>query len=941
MPLCSNCIVSGLPLLPVRYVPVPNSVKQTLPGWASGARIKNVALGSEYHYALRTLRSGYVYLFFEKNARGSNQWECYSVTEDGCLMKQPNPSMASEAGPTVRCATQGHSNARLHHLVIEKPEKCGPTWIAFSEHKWSDETVKEYTSNSQLRSARMQTIDPAAMAGGAKNEHSTPALASVLEEVIEYATDFSTSNLPHAANSGPFTKEDGSYEGARLSRVSTRYPWHQRQGGAAESAKHMQQRSLKDDGTNSTPHVLALWDAMGMTHELNGYRNDAAGWLKQYSDERDLQLSAVGAFDGIKTALESRAGKEADRQIAGNMGNVNATNAARRSSVVRNYFNQPETSGPEVAKLDKQLEQGLISEASYEARRTALVTQYVPANNQASAQADFAVLDRERRESTPRREASEAALKKGAIAQAWPKYRDRMDQAAYTKFVGKWDEFQDRLNPVIEARTKVLIAWLEAPLFLDSLHDFHGENVEDGVLFAEGVSEALFGMASSDSGKKKIEQWVKEAKATFKSNLLWRVVALNQNAARMELDAALAEAEQHKGQRTLASALAWTNYTVKTLKAFADCYKKLQGVSDANAKASAAAGSKAFGARLKPVNMRGVDKFAISVGDIVFKHFRVSGLADYASEKIIQHIFSIRGLVNPADSVNLIIQQSASENLLRQQTLRRVSSARTFMAADTPQIRSAQAESLQAAWADFKAHDARAPAAIKDARLAVVVALIEGVNFSKLLVECKTKGDMKTALSLLASGMSITSAMFDIATVPIKNLPQMGAETWTYQKLKLWGGVLSGGASLIASYLDFVDGGKNKDKGYFLLAGLYFSKGLLGLASGGLTLAVAFTYSAPLVGRLTGNAALSTAVRAVGTRAATFIGLRILGMAAGGWITLGIFGVQVIIWQVTPNALEEWIDHSAFGKERNNDGYRSSKEQDEKLGAALNEMGLQ
>lgn len=60
-----------------------------------------------------------------------------------------------------RQADQGHSDARLRHIVIQRPDKCGPTWVAFSEHAWSDETIQAYTHDSKLRNARMQTIHPA------------------------------------------------------------------------------------------------------------------------------------------------------------------------------------------------------------------------------------------------------------------------------------------------------------------------------------------------------------------------------------------------------------------------------------------------------------------------------------------------------------------------------------------------------------------------------------------------------------------------------------------------------------------------------------------------------------------------------------------------------------------------------------------------------------
>jgi hypothetical protein len=84
-----------------------------------------------------------------------------------------------------------------------------------------------------------------------------------------------------------------------------------------------------------------------------------------------------------------------------------------------------------------------------------------------------------------------------------------------------------------------------------------------------------------------------------------------------------------------------------------------------------------------------------------------------------------------------------------------------------------------------------------------------------------------------------------------------------------------------------------------------------------------------------------TAVRAVGARAAAIIGFRILGMAAGGWITVGAFGIQVIIWLVTPNALEDWLDHSAFGVKRKTGGYETTEEQDKKFAEVMVEMGLQ
>lgn len=211
-----------------------------------------------------------------------------------------------------------------------------------------------------------------------------------------------------------------------------------------------------------------------------------------------------------------------------------------------------------------------------------------------------------------------------------------------------------------------------------------------------------------------------------------------------DLNAALAEAEKHKGQRTLASALISANYFSKSLKAFDETYKKAASVNSANTKAASAKGSLAFGASIRPVKTYGADKVAISVGDRIVTHFRVDALTDLASEKIIQHVLSIRAFVDPTDSLALIEAQAAGDAQSRGHLLQRLHTAKTFLAADTPAIKTAQSEALRISWARFKAADTDAPSAIKDARLAVVVMLIEGLNFSTLLGDCATRNDAKS-----------------------------------------------------------------------------------------------------------------------------------------------------------------------------------------------------
>jgi hypothetical protein len=951
--LCTQCSSSGLPILPVRYTVVPTTTTPALPGWASGDQVSSVALGSDYHYALRTLRAGYLYLFYAENARGSNQWECFSIGEDGCLTKQPSLIMAQpQAASAFQCSRMGHTNTNVHYLVIEQPEKCGATWIAFSEHKWSNETIKEYTSNSKLRDARMQTLYPAQMIGGAKHSHGNPADEASLQSVIEYSSAFDVAALPSSGVPMTLSQEDGSYTQRLLEQHSTRYPWHLRNQSNQVDAtvKSMHTRAVKQDGSPGTPHVLALWDAIGITHELNGYRNDAAGRVDQYGRERVLQISALNYIDGLKIVMEEHAVKGQQTKqddVRNHAPQIDATQERRaRAAMLPEPKRSQELQICDM--LDEWTQRQMPSTRGFGMRLNEANAQQEPARsvqvNKIKAEGDQWLAKRDK-------DAQQYLA--DAKQEAWPKYQARLERNGNGKgsgtlvddFKQRYEALQKQADTLLDRRTETLVNWLEAPLFVHTLEDFHQNNISDGALFEAAIGEAMFGIGSSKSGAKKIDEWVREAKASIKTNLLWRAVALNQQAAFGELDAALTLANEHKYQRTVATVLNAEGIIAKTLKAFADTHKKAAGIVSGNLE-----GKTAFGVSIKTINTygldKGADKLLMTASDGLARAFRVRGLGDYVSEKIIQHMLSLRALVNEQDSIDLIKAQVAAETpkegqpSLRRQTINRIRTAKTFLAADTPEIKTAQTEQLTQAWSKFKAQDsAKYTAAIKDARLALVVMLIEGINFQKLLAECYTKGDQKTYFTLAASGMSIASNLFDIASVSAKNLS--GVESWSFQRLKFSGGMLSAGATAIGAYYDFEDAGTAELKGNTGIAFAYYGKFIFGGAGALLTLGSGFTYSALWVGRITGSAVAGAALKTVGITAKAIIERRIFFMAAGTWITVGTFTIQCFIWKFTPDALEDWVSLCPFGENRQaNAAYKDATQQREALGKALVEVGV-
>ncbi|MBP1317826.1 MULTISPECIES: hypothetical protein [Herbaspirillum] len=187
--------------------------------------------------------------------------------------------------------------------------------------------------------------------------------------------------------------------------------------------------------------------------------------------------------------------------------------------------------------------------------------------------------------------------------------------------------------------------------------------------------------------------------------------------------------------------------------------------------------------------------------------------------------------------------------------------------------------------------------------------------------------------------MSIGAAIADIVATQLKESP--GAESIPYQKFKFGGAVLSAGAGIVGMVFDFIDAKKSSDKEQSYLFSAYFIKGVLGLANVAMTMLAALTYSAPMIGRVTGSAAIANAAGQVGTRAAALIGQRILFMSVGAWISVLSFGVQIIIWVITDDALETWCSLSVFGIKRTaNSAYGEISVQRKELEKSLIEIGV-
>ncbi|PTU65037.1 hypothetical protein DB032_08920 [Chromobacterium sp. Panama] len=936
--LCKACQASGLPIMPVRYAPVPKTVKAALPAWACADKVKDIALDADFHYALRTLRAGFVYLFYAKHARGSNLWECYSVTEDGVLLKQPSPKAAQAAGKSVVCNTAGHSNSRLHHLIIEQPEKCGPAWIAFSEYKWGDLTLRRYAQDAKLRAARMQAIDPKAMAAGSSNAHGTTASKAAIEAVMEYHPGYQPAQLAYDPKTDAFSKEDGSYDKARVDKNYARYPIHARRGKAEESLQFMQARAKKSGG-NNTPHILALWDAIGTAQELNGYVNDSAGLALLFAEERSFQLHAIQALENIRKSLSAQA-QEGQEKFQDDM--------MRRDTAT--WYN-PAVMAQRRAAIAK-LQDPVLKRQRLEV--CDLLDQWAGWQIPASiAPNELDAIDL-RRVPEPQRGQQIAALKAKVAAfrakrgenydnnieqagdRSWPKYRKKIDPDRLSNF----QKFQNELDAAIGARQNktvgALLRWLQAPLFLDTLEDYHDADPKDGIEFEAVIGHAISGINVTVSGQAKLDAWAKDV-AIARNNVLYRALALNQKKIETELKVALKDAKQNQNTPYSDAAVRTIETTKNYFQKLLDMYKENAALYKANIAAASPQGDTVFGVSLKTARTGQIDHVIVTAGNAIIKAFApAAGRAGAAlkldkleirlGEKLLQMVLACRALVSTADIKALVAAEFADSIKRKAEQHRRSGDMNAKKAKRwrlkqaiiyEAEYRKGQGAKLQQAYDKLRVEKPEGHlSVVKDARLTLLVMMIESVYLGRLLLQ--NEKDSAVYASLAASAMALTAQAIDVISLPLSQVMQAGEQARSIQRLKLVGGLLMAASNAIGVYQDNLAIDAAREKGQTLILNLYrikFAAGAVALGVSGLS---TFTYAAPLIMRVSSNVVIADTAAALGARATAVLATRIIFMTAGSWISLTIFAIQGLIWVLEDDDLQIWISQTPFGKDHKN-----------------------
>lgn len=928
---CKNCEKTGLPILPVRYSVLPNKVKATLPAGIGGARVTDVALDA-HHYGLRTLREGWIYLFYEVGARGSRYWEVYKVTSDGRLWKQSLP-LPRELVIHPSCA-RGAMTVPMDIIAIERPEKCtGRVFIAFSAHAWHKDVLDRYASDAALMQARMQFIKPSewVASGADANGHAIVATEKVVDSIVEYMPGFDPRLLALPDEKQSFSDQKGGYNEGLLKHEVSRYHPFIRQASPASASralvKLMNQIGATGadpggDASHCPPMMLALWDGIGIVHELNGFRGDPVSWLDLYvTKERALQVGALQSIDAAYAIVQSRTNHE-----------VKGRETTARNAHSTTALAQPMAQGA----LDAQRARTLAGAAPH---RVAQVNAYYDDMNWMAAnkipgtcQNKLIRLSQSTsagnanssvpytgtyRDETLNDARNYLKVQPGAhdrnVAKTfdynWSKYEVLLKRQEIERFRAQYKALQSAVFDLQESRSADVGKWLQAKLFLDTLEDYQSPDMLDAAAFEITITDAIAGLGSTPKGKQILDALVTQWDPLQPGSIIWRVFAMNQKDARQELGKLL-KAALAKKNMPLESAQAGTSNSpgVEAVFSAAAMIGKLSGYYGKLSALALETDPKKIspiGALLKRL---GVDTFGMTVGDAIFKQFRINQIGDFVGEKIIQSVFLQRSGISYVDAMKLVRQQAKLEMLSRRETVERLVRTRSILRADAPTQVPRSTLALYDVWDEMQSTDDGVKA-LRSSRIAVVAALMEAVNFYKIMTAAT---DEDTELKLIQSGASLLSSLITITMTPfyVALKDSVRSQSW-----KLVGGGLSSFGTFISTWIAGEKTIKLWNEGKMDLMGIYALKSVAGFCSGGAILVEATSTAAPLLRKIAnryGTIIVIEAVETVTKRAIALAAIRYFTWLTGWEAMIFLIVIEAMAAWLTPTELEEWCSRCVF-----------------------------
>ncbi|STQ92351.1 Uncharacterised protein [Janthinobacterium lividum] len=296
---CKFCDKNGLFILPLRYAAVVGEgVAGSVPALPGklGDKVKHIKLENA-SYAPRLLRSGFLYVLIKRS--GLLYWEGYFADDDAFLSKFPVDTPPS-AAVTFSCdRTTCGINASL--IAIDKIEFVEKIYLLFTPTAMTTDRLDAYAANADARvgTGQMQVFLPKEWAAGSTEQpHSLKP-----EELGKY--------VPESILARQYQNASKSQLGKNIMEQLYR--------GTADAFRGMSNMpsatpggrigKLEEKMVAVKAAAFVVFDPIGITQELNDYRNAAMQPLEDFLKREDKdkisnqrKLEVMVAIEDVKDA---------------------------------------------------------------------------------------------------------------------------------------------------------------------------------------------------------------------------------------------------------------------------------------------------------------------------------------------------------------------------------------------------------------------------------------------------------------------------------------------------------------------------------------------------------------------------------------------------------------------------------------------------------------
>ena len=934
---CKFCDKEGLLWLPLRYSATSTAQLDKLSKLPAltgkvGKGVTDLTL-SQSKYSIRLLRRGYLYVLIER--KGIKYWDAYAVLADSYLYKF-DPATPPESAPKFTCDRQVCGmNASM--VAIPNAKDVAKVSILFAPSPLTPAKLAEYKKNAAafVAKGKMQSFSPASWLAGNTAQDHTLVAAEVMSKVVEYII-----------LTEPYTGKVSDFGNIMQQQL---FPAIREVYGSTISEQTGDYigrfGSLYRQMTNAKSAAVVLFDHIGITQELNNFRNQAFDQVHNFmaaTDKRGVSNERKFAVHQEINATKNAIEKNYIISVQGDMDAINVWGDRRHKTILEDA---------------RHLRiQGKIKEA--EVVETEIAK-------------DRAVRDRNYKEML--------AEAKRHSATIWPnKYGILLNTSEMDQFKREADAIVDKCKALAKTREDDHLKWLAASRLIDSFDTFDPKHPQSGFCFSSHAHSCYFGMDSLKKSEIALDKWI-TASTIDRSNLFLRGYIYNQEAMVVVANKSIADARAAASASPNAGNINWQLAT-KGAKSLIDYLKKADSAWDewarkgpdgkaGNAWQVEGFGEKNEGKLLSKCSSMTRSIFRLGMGNAGDK-FIVAQLGALLYPKLGALAENIRleqlmYRIDPEYPFPVTETATPGKGPGKERKLQRGSVA-NIDAFDTPRNINMDAarvkaagvrESVQKALADALANPENSN--YHQIRMGTILSGLEAVNLALQMPALFKSGKvtLDDQLKVIGASLALASTAFDMAYMGAKVVREQadwlhargeinsrtrsslrGAGEFARGGFKLASGFLSCGAGSIGAYLDWASAKDSKNKKEYILATIYGARTFVGLGSALLGVVAAYSYSGLFLTRIaikySGNRAVKAAIFSMGMKAAQFAArVRLLTMVA----RLNLAGLALtgseIVYRICfdDNETEKWCKMSVFRKDKSIRGFKSAEDELEGL----------